>query len=355
MPRPDRDGRLSGFQIFLIGVMAAIGVATLAVGVLLGAYAWLSVKIEGAGPETADGAPRVVMIERGAGLSQIADTLEEAGVIQDGLYLKIKARLEDGAGRLQAGEYAFPSGASVADVYEQMVQGRVLQHPVTVPEGAASLIVAQILNEADVLSGDPVAPPEEGSVLPETYMVSRGTDRAALVVRMQAAQDALLAELWPNRAPDLPFDTQEEAIILASVVEKETGLAEERPRIAAVFVNRLRRGMRLESDPTIIYGVTRGLPLGRGIRRSEIDAVTDWNTYQIDGLPQTPIANPGRDSIAAVLNPPQTDELFFVADGNGGHVFARTNAEHARNVARWRTIERSRAAQANGDSPTLRR
>src|SRR5690606_17673758 len=196
----------------------------------------------------------------------------------------------------------------------QMVAGRVLQHPVTVPEGAASLIVAQILNEAEALSGDPVAPPEEGSVLPETYMVQRGTDRAALVARMQAAQDALLAELWPNRAPDLPFDTQEEAIILASIVEKETGVAEERPRIAAVFVNRLRRGMRLESDPTIIYGITNGEgPLGRLIRRSEIEARTPYNTYQIDGLPVGPIANPGIESLRAVANPATTDDLYFVA------------------------------------------
>lgn len=340
------EGGLSGFQIFLIVVMVAIGTATLAAGALFGGYAYLTWKIEDEGPRTADGAPRLVVLERGAGLSEISETLEDQGVIDNALWLQIKARYEGGAGRMQAGEYAFPSGASVAEVYEQIVEGRVVQHPVTVPEGAPSVVVAQIVNEADVLSGDPVEPPEEGSLLPETYLVQRGTDRAELIGRMQAAQDALMDELWPDRRPDLPFETREEAIVLASVVEKETALAGERPRIAAVFVNRLRRGMRLESDPTIIYGVTRGLPLGRGIRRSEIDAVTDWNTYQMDGLPKTPIANPGRESIAAVLNPPDTDELFFVADGSGGHAFARTDAEHARNVARWRGVERARRAEA---------
>ncbi len=348
-----KEGGLSGFQIFLIVVMAAIGTATLAAGAAFGAYAYLTWKIEEAGPETPDGAPRLVVLERGSGLSGIADTLESEGVIEDSLWLQIKARYEGGASRMQAGEYEFPSGASVAEVYEQIVTGRVVQHAVTVPEGAPSIIVAQIVNEADVLSGDPVEPPEEGSLLPETYLVQRGTDRAELISRMQAAQDALLAELWPSRRTDLPFETQDEAIILASVVEKETGIASERPRIAAVFVNRLRRGMRLESDPTIIYGVTRGLPLGRGIRRSEIDAVTDWNTYQMDGLPQTPIANPGRDAIAAVLNPPDSDELFFVADGTGGHAFARTGAEHARNVVRWRGVERERrAAEAAAEAAT---
>lgn len=347
------DGGLSGFQIFLIFVMVAVGTATLAVGGALGAYAWYGYQTEREGPATPDGAPRIVMLERGSGVSEIAETLEADGVIHEALYLKIMARLEGGAGGMQAGEYAFPSGASLADVYEQIVEGRVVQHPITIPEGAPSLVAAQIINEADVLSGDPVEPPAEGSLLPETYMVQRGTDRAVLVARMREAQDALLAELWPGRDPDLPYDTQEEAIILASVVEKETAIAAERPRIAAVFVNRLRRGMRLQSDPTIIYGLTQGLPLGRGIRRSEIDAVTDWNTYQMDGLPRTPIANPGRESIAAVLSPPESDELFFVADGNGGHAFARTDAEHAANVRRWRAIERAQAAQTPSDSTTL--
>ncbi len=340
-----KSGGLSGFQFFLIGVMAAIGMATLAAGVLLAGYGWLGYQIEKAGPATEDGAPRVVVLERGWGLSRIAGELEDTGAIEEGLYFQIKARFEGGAQQLQAGEYAIPSGASVAQIYRLIVEGRVVQHPVTVPEGAASIVVAEILNAADVLTGDPVEPPAEGSILPETYMVQRGTDRGVLLARMQAAQTALLDQLWDGRRPDLPVATREEAIILASVVEKETGVAAERPRVAAVFVNRLRRGMRLESDPTIIYGITQGLALGRGIRRSELDnADNPYNTYHIDGLPPTPIANPGRDSIAAVLNPPDTPEIFFVADGTGGHAFAATLAEHNRNVARWRAIEREQAA-----------
>jgi len=183
-----------------------------------------------------------------------------------------------------------------------------------------------------------VAP--EGSLLPETYMFERGTTRAELLARMREAQKTLIDELWPKRKEGLPIASVEDAIKLASIVEKETGLAAERPRIAAVFVNRLKTGMRLESDPTIIYGLTKGAPLGHPLRQSELDTPNPYSTYQIEGLPPTPICNPGRDSLAAVLNPPDSDELFFVADGTGGHVFAKTGAEHARNVAQWRRIER---------------
>jgi UPF0755 protein len=186
--------------------------------------------------------------------------------------------------------------------------------------------------------------PAEGSLLPETYSYSRGEARDEIITRMQAAHRAALDELWAGRAKDLPFATPEEAVILASIVEKETGLADERPRVAAVFVNRLRRGMRLQSDPTVIYGVSGGEPLGRGLRASELRGETPYNTYVIRGLPPTPIANPGKAALAAVLNPPQTDELYFVADGTGGHAFAKTLAEHSRNVARWRQIERAQTA-----------
>jgi UPF0755 protein len=202
-----------------------------------------------------------------------------------------------------------------------------------------------ILMANPVLTGSAPVPPE-GSILPETYEVRRGDDRAAVLQRMSAAQTRLLAQLWPKRQPGLPFATQQEALTLASIVEKETGVAAERPRIAAVFVNRLRKGMRLESDPTIIYGLTRGQPLGRGIRQSELTLATPYNTYLISGLPPTPIANPGRAAIAAVLDPPSSDELFFVADGSGGHVFAATFEAHQANVARWRQVERERAALA---------
>jgi UPF0755 protein len=196
-----------------------------------------------------------------------------------------------------------------------------------------------------VLSGVAEVPPE-GALLPDTYQVQRGDDRAVVLQRMRAARDKLLVQLWTKRAPGLPFATPEEAVTLASIVEKETGAPSERPRVAAVFENRLRAGMRLESDPTIIYGISKGRPLGRGLTVSEIAAPTPYNTYRIAGLPPTPIANPGRASLEAVLNPPQTAELFFVADGTGGHVFASSYAEHQKNVTRWRAVERERAAAA---------
>jgi UPF0755 protein len=227
----------------------------------------------------------------------------------------------------------------------------VVRHFVTVPEGRTSAQVAAILAASPVLEG-PVTAPEEGTVLPETYDVHRGEQRAAVLKRMTDAQTRLRAELWAGRQAGLPVDSWEEAVNLASIVEKETGVASERPRVAAVFVNRLNRGMKLESDPTIIYGLSRGEPLldaqgrRRGLRRSELQRPNPYSTYQIAGLPPTPIANPGRASIAAVLNPPKTDELFFVADGTGGHVFAKTFPEHLANVAKWRAVERQRAAQA---------
>ena len=233
----------------------------------------------------------------------------------------------------------------MAQVYELLRSGQTIQHSVTFAEGLTSAMIVAVLNDSDVLTGEIAEVPAEGTLLPETYHVTRGTSRQDLLDRMARDQRELLDELWPNRAPNLPIETREEAIILASVVEKETGVASERPEVAAVFINRLRRGMRLESDPTIIYGISQGEPLGRGLRRSEIDNENNaWNTYQIPRLPPTPIANPGRESLAAVLNPAETSALFFVADGTGGHVFADTYAQHQRNVAQWRRIERQRRA-----------
>ena len=251
----------------------------------------------------------------------------------------------DGGDRdLRAGEFAIPEAASMAEIYDILRSGQTIQYPVTAAEGLTTAMIIRIVEASEVMTGEITRIPAEGALLPETYLVSRGDDRQALIDRMEAAQDALLDELWSNRAENLPFDTPEEAIILASVVEKETGIAHERPMVASVFVNRLRRGMRLQSDPTIIYGITQGEPLGRGIRRSELDSTANrYNTYQIDGLPPTPISNPGRDAIAAVLNPPEGQYLYFVADGTGGHAFATSLAEHNRNVAQWRRIERERA------------
>jgi len=195
-----------------------------------------------------------------------------------------------------------------------------------------------VLANFDILTGSAPIPPE-GAILPETYEVRRGEDRAAVLQRMMDARDQLLAGLWAQRRPDLALATPEDAVILASIVEKETALASERPRVAAVFLNRLQKGMRLESDPTVIFGLTRGVPLGRGIRESELTTATPYNTYIITGLPPTPICNPGRASLAAVLDAPRTDELYFVADGSGGHAFSSTLEQHQKNVEQWRTIE----------------
>lgn len=298
------------------------------------------------GPEARGGATEtVVLLEPGLSVASIASLLEREGVITDKLVFRAGI-VASGRGRdLKAGEYAIPSRTSMAGVMQILIAGKSIMHRLTVAEGLTSAMVMRLIKDNPVLLGDLPDTPQEGSLLPETYLFLRGTTRAALVARMRADHDRLLEELWQGRAPDLPFSTKEEAVTLASIVEKETGIAAERPRVAAVFINRLRKGMRLQSDPTIIYGLTKGEPLGRGIRQSELDRQTPYNTYQIDGLPPTPIANPGRAALEAVLNPLKSNDLYFVADGTGGHVFASTLGEHERNVATWRRIERERAAQ----------
>ncbi|CAN7173347.1 endolytic transglycosylase MltG [Phenylobacterium sp. LjRoot225] len=305
---------------------------------------WAIWTYAGPGPEAKAGAVTVVL-PRGAGVAAIADQLAEAGVIRSKPLFLLAAKL--GGGTLKAGEYEIPSRASMAGVLAQLRAGRVVRHLITVPEGWTSEMATAAVTRSPVLTGLAVPPPE-GSILPETYEVRRGEARAAVLARMHEAQVKLLAELWPGRQPGLPFTTPQEAMTLASIVEKETALPEERPRIAAVYINRLRAGMRLESDPTTIYGISAGRPLGRGITRAELMAATPYNTYQVAGLPPTPIANPGKAAIAAVLDPPKTDELFFVANGQGGHAFAANFAEHQRNVARWREIERQRLAVQAG-------
>ncbi|MEM6650198.1 MAG: endolytic transglycosylase MltG, partial [Pseudomonadota bacterium] len=212
-------------------------------------------------------------------------------------------------------------------------------------EGLTTRQIIARLKEAPMLVGEVTIELKEGDLLPETYSYQRGDNRDSIIERMKEAHDDVLAVLWETRAEGLPLDTPEEAVILASIVEKETGIAAERPRVAGVFINRLNKGMRLQSDPTIIYGLTGGEPLGRGIRLSELRKETPYNTYVIRGLPPTPIANPGRDALAAVLNPLETNDLYFVADGTGGHVFATNLAQHNRNVAKWRRIERERQSQ----------
>jgi UPF0755 protein len=298
----------------------------------------------GPGPRAPHGGATTVILQKGAGVGGIAQALKGAGVIRSQLAFMLMAKLTAGA-KLKAGEYAIASGESMAGIIADVKGGRVVRHFVTIPEGWTSQMAADAVNAAPWLLGRAEAPPE-GSILPDTYQVQRGDDREKLIGRMQAAQQKLLAELWAGRAADLPFKSPTEAVTLASIVEKETAIPAERPRIAAVFENRLKAGMRLESDPTVIYGVSKGAPLGRAISIADLASATPFNTYQVAGLPPTPIANPGRASLAAVLNPPQSGELYFVADGTGGHAFASSFEEHQKNVARWREIEKARAAGA---------
>ena len=292
-----------------------------------------------AGPHGED---KRVILKRGASLQSVAATLVEAGTLRSGLMFRLYVRLKGQAGVLKAGEFDLPARANMPSLLQVLVRGEVVLHPITFAEGLTSRQIILQLRRQDVLDGS-VEIPAEGSLLPETYNVPRGMSRAALVRQMQQAQKRAMDELWPKRQKGLPVKTEREALILASIVERETGVAEERPLVAAVFTNRLRKKMRLQSDPTIIYGIVGGQGnLGRPIRRSEIRRKTPYNTYRINGLPPTPIANPGRASIAAVLNPADSEALFFVADGTGGHVFAKTLAEHNKNVRRWRQIEKQR-------------
>jgi len=325
--------------VWLAGGLLAT--ALIAAAAAYGGWVWVNQQFEAPGPSATE---TTLMLPRGAGLIAIAGQLEREGVIEDARLFRLMVQIDQGERDLRAGEYRIPQAASMRDIYALLREGRTLMHPVTAAEGLTTAMIVRIVEASDVLTGEITRIPAEGALLPETYMVDRGTTRQAVIDRMEAAQDELLAQAWPNRAENLPYTTPEEAIIIASIVEKETSVASERPLVASVFVNRLRRGMRLQSDPTIIYGITGGEPLGRGIRRSELDNTNNpYNTYHINGLTPTPIANPGRDAILAVINPPQSDYLFFVADGTGGHAFSATYAEHNRNVAAWRRIERERA------------
>ena len=328
-------------------LMTAFGALTtlIAAALLLGLLALLI--YFGPGPAARHGHATTVVLRPGAGVSEIAADLSRAHVVSSAAAFVAAAEVTGAGRRLKAGEYAFASRASLADILAQVEAGRVVSHFITIPEGVTSEVVLETLTRASYLTGAVSAPPE-GAVLPETYEARYGDDRAAVLRRMTNARDRLLATLWAHRRPDLPYRTPEEAAILASIVEKETAKPDERPRIAAVFLNRLKSGMRLASDPTVIYGLTGGKPLGHGLKVSELQSNTPYNTYVKDGLPPTPIANPGRASLAAALDPPRTDELYFVADGTGGHVFATTLAQHDVNVKRWRAIESARNCASSG-------
>lgn len=367
-----------------------------------GVILWGKSQYEAVGPlQTA----YCVEVPSGTNMRRVSQTLEEEGVVSSGAILRIGAEYTDKSSQLKAGSYLVPEGVSMAEVVEIITRGgastcgteviyrvgvnsvnvqlreldpqtnRFLEKAsfdpgeeeapeiyldrrdttgtrfrVALAEGVTSWQIVEGLKAVDVLEGDVDEIPPEGALAPDSYEVQPGDTRNEVLARMRAAQEARVADVWANRAEDLPIETPEELLILASIIEKETGVAEERGQVASVFVNRLNQGMRLQTDPTVIYGVTNGRgTLGRGLRQSELRAATPWNTYVIEGLPPTPIANPGRASLEAAAQPPQTPFLFFVADGTGGHAFAETLAEHNRNVAEWRRIEAERAAQEAGN------
>lgn len=331
-PKPP-GRRLRVVRTLIIMAVLLSGAALVATGL----FAYGKYRFEAAGPANAE---TVVLLPRGLSLSAIADKLEREQTVSNAFLFEVIVRLMRIADALKAGEYAIPARASMADIVKMLHDGKSILHKLTVPEGLTSFQVVQLIKAHPVLTGETPPVPEEGALLPETYLFERGTDRAELLVRMAAAKQTLLQELWPKRAKNLPLATPYQAQILASIVEKETGVPQERPRVAAVFINRLRKPMRLQSDPTVIYGVTGGKgPLGRPLRQSELDRPTPYNTYQIDGLPPTPIANPGRASLEAVLNPPATKDLYFVADGTGGHTFSATLDGHLKNVQKWRRFQ----------------
>ncbi|SNY93835.1 UPF0755 protein [Cohaesibacter sp. ES.047] len=287
---------------------------------------------------------KTILVSRGTGLATIAGILERQNVISNQTIFRYGVQLYQQEGALKAGEYLFSPGISMHQVMSILTSGKSILHSLTIPEGYTSYQVVEVLKTNDVLLGEIKDVPEEGVVLPETYKFSRGTTRAEMLKRMKSSHTRAVDEIWARRAPDLPLKDKREFVTLASIVEKETGMAAERTRVAGVFVNRLNQGMRLQTDPTVVYGIFggKGKPSGRPIFRSDLDKPTPYNTYQIDGLPPGPIANPGRAALEAVANPSRTNELFFVADGTGGHVFSETLKQHNINVKRWRAIEKQR-------------
>lgn len=297
-------------------------------------------------------------VEANSGISSIAPRLEEQGLISNQLIFQVGSRVANIPGSIKQGDFTIPAGASMADILNELINGNPIRYAVVIPEGWTSWEAVQRLNADSNITGEISTLPPEGSILPGSYDYVPGDTRQSVLDKMQAAMTTELAAVWAGRQPGLPIETPEQLLILASIVEKETGLAAERPQVAGVFLNRLTEGMRLQSDPTIIYGITKGQStLGRGLRRSEIEAQTPYNTYQIDGLPPTPIANPGIDALRSVANPAEHNYLYFVAKGatpREGHVFAQTYAEHQVNVARYRRIAAEAAAQAEADAEAAR-
>lgn len=313
------------------GALAAVLAALLLLG-------WFVSGWYGSGPLVKD---TPFTVPDGSSLSTVADKLEKEGAIASAESFRLRARIFGGGAPIKAGEFLLPTGASPSQILSILQGDAVLRRFVTIPEGMPSIMVYERLMAQPLLTGE-IAVPEEGSVLPDTYEIKRGETRQEVLLRMQAAMRRTLAELWAGRGANIAVKTPEEALTLASIVEKETGKPSERRVVAGLYSNRLRQGIMLQADPTIIYPITKGKPLGRRIRQSEIQAVNDYNTYSMVGLPRGPITNPGRESIAAVLNPAETRALYMVADGTGGHLFAETLPEHNANVERWYAIRKAR-------------
>ncbi len=339
-PGPPRRRQKSGPRALgrtarvLNGLLTLLLISMLGVG---GLFYFVRVVFDRPGPLDHS---TVIVIPKGWGVNEIAARLESEGMISDRRVFMASVYYFSAAKKLKAGEYEVRKNASIRQVLDTLVEGKSILYKVSVPEGLTSYQIAEILKSDPNLVGEVTEIPAEGTILPDTYRYARNTDRQDLLSRMQADHAKFLETIWGTRAPNLPFQNLEQAVILASIVEKETGRPDERDRIAGVFVNRLRKGMRLQSDPTIIYGVTKGKgSLGRPIYRSDIEGETTYNTYKIDGLTPTPICNPGRAAIEAVLNPADTKDLYFVADGTGGHAFAESIRDHQNNVRKWRKIE----------------
>ncbi|MCA0401479.1 MAG: endolytic transglycosylase MltG [Proteobacteria bacterium] len=350
-PPPPKKKRKEG----LAGLFSGLMTVTLIVTIVIGSMFSVGRKdFDAPGPLQAD---KSVIIEKGASTEEIVDLLEREGVVAHPrwfwaalLFRDIQSKFTSDEAlkkRAKAGEYLFKRQVTMAEVIDIITSGRSVEHVITIPEGLTSEQIVERLKENDLLTGEVASIPAEGSLLPDTYKINRGTPRDALLARMAREQRKLLDDVWKRRAKDLTLKSPRELVILASIVEKETGRADERSRVAGVFYNRMSKNMKLQSDPTIIYGLVGGkASLGRGILRSEIERPTPYNTYVINGLPPGPIANPGRAAMEATANPSKTRDLYFVADGTGGHAFAETLEQHNRNVARWRQIEATRGASA---------
>lgn len=323
------------------GILFAVVLTIAAAALAGGAFVWIDKEFDKPGPLTETA---TIVIQPGDSLRSISQNLAAAGVVARADIFYWKTRLDGVGSQLKAGEYQFDPQISQRAVLRKLIDHDIVHHFVTIPEGLTSREIVDLVSALDGLAGEVTEIPAEGALLPETYSYSLGDTKQDVIGRMQRAAAALETAMWPDRAEGLPFDSWEEAVILASIVEKETGIPAERGTVAGVFVNRLNKGMRLQSDPTVSYGITLGeKPLGRKLRRSDLDTDTPYNTYTRAGLPPGPICNPGPAALEAVLNPEETDAIFFVADGSGGHAFAKTLAEHNRNVAKWRKLQKQQS------------